>query len=99
MSRVATTPKVAWKGKDKKKSLMGRLRLGIKEYNDETSLHGPKYITEDGNRPIERYLKIEYSLALIKFKFQMKLDALGVLWYWLLLPLVCTWYLESLTLH
>ncbi len=26
----------------------------IKEYNSETSLHGPKYITEDGNVPIER---------------------------------------------
>ena len=26
----------------------------IKDYNDNTSLHGPKYITEDGNHLVER---------------------------------------------
>jgi hypothetical protein len=26
----------------------------VKEFNSETSLHGPKYITEDDNHPIER---------------------------------------------
>ena len=31
-------------------------KLGtIKEYNDNTSLHGPKYMTEDGSHAVEKY--------------------------------------------
>ncbi len=49
----------AWRSQDSvektkkggnKKSCMSQ----VKEYNSETSLHGPKYITEDGNFPPER---------------------------------------------
>ena len=29
-------------------------RKHIMDYCAETSLHGPKYITEDGNHPLER---------------------------------------------
>ena len=38
----------------------------LREYNNETSLHGPKYITEDGNHHIERYLQSIKCLIIIK---------------------------------
>lgn len=39
------------KGEKKEKITFGRT---IKEYTEETSLHGPKYITDDGNHPFEK---------------------------------------------
>ena len=29
----------------------------LKEYNENTTLHGPKYTTEDGNHFVEKYVK------------------------------------------
>jgi hypothetical protein len=39
--------------KSRPKSCSGKSR--IKEYNDNTSLHGPKYITEDHRYTFERF--------------------------------------------
>lgn len=39
----------------------------IKEYNEYTSLHGPKYITEEGRRPFERLLWILVLIIAISF--------------------------------
>lgn len=39
----------------------------IREYNDYTSLHGPKYITEDGQKPYERILWIIVLITAASF--------------------------------